>query len=104
MLANRTAGWPKIIPVVNGKPDAAVVEASRYIDAVNFATRVKAKEAIVTTGFIDEVCPPTSVYAAFNALPVENKKIINDLGKAHAPSAATEKEVIAAVRKHMGQP
>jgi cephalosporin-C deacetylase-like acetyl esterase len=69
--ANRVSGWPKIVPNgPDGKPDPAALQASRYFDCVNFATRAKCKGAAVTVGFIDTTCPPTSVYAAYNALTV----------------------------------
>lgn len=67
-VAQRIAGWPKIVPLdAKGKPNAKVLEAARYIDAMNFATRTKA-DAILSVGFIDGTCPPTSIYATFNNL------------------------------------
>ena len=36
-----------------------------YFDGVNLATRAKAK-ALFCTGLMDEVCPPSTVYAAYN--------------------------------------
>jgi cephalosporin-C deacetylase len=84
MLAGRISGWPKMVPVVDGKPDPAVLEASRYVDNVNFAARCKAETAVVSVGFVDGVCPPTSVYAAFNELPVKDKTIINVPGMGHS--------------------
>ena len=47
----------------------------------------KAKGAFVTVGFIDRTCPPTSVYAAYNNLPIP-KQIYNDLPTGHANSPA----------------
>jgi cephalosporin-C deacetylase-like acetyl esterase len=86
MLANRIAGWPKLVPNgPDGKPDAKVVEASRYVDAMNFATRTKAKGCFFTVGFIDGTCPPTSVYAAYNAVTIP-KQIYNDIPSGHANS------------------
>ena len=82
MVAGRIAGWPKIVPVVDGKPDAKVMEAARYFDDVNMATRTHAKGAYVTTGFIDTTCPPSTVYAAFNNLKIE-KHIWNDIEYGH---------------------
>lgn len=35
---------------------------------VNFATQAKCQGAALTVGYIDTACPPTSVYAAYNAL------------------------------------
>jgi cephalosporin-C deacetylase-like acetyl esterase len=67
-----------------------VLEAVRYFDNVNFAARTHAKEAVVTVGFIDTTCPPTGVYAAYNALPIR-KSIFNDVKSGHANSAGAVK-------------
>jgi cephalosporin-C deacetylase len=69
--ANRVNGWPKMVPLsADGTPDPVALETSRYVDAVNFAVRAQAKGAALTVGFIDVTCPPTSVYAAYNALSI----------------------------------
>ncbi|MCE9605490.1 MAG: alpha/beta fold hydrolase [Planctomycetia bacterium] len=74
-VVDRIAGWPKIVPLgADRKPDAKVLQAARYIDAMNFATRTKA-EGIVTVGFIDGTCPPTSIYATYNNLPGRKEMI-----------------------------
>lgn len=88
MLVNRISGWPKMVPVVDGKPDPKVLEASKYVDNVNFAARCKAETAIVSVGFVDGVCPPTSVYAAFNELPMKDKTILNAPGMGHSVDGA----------------
>jgi cephalosporin-C deacetylase len=36
-----------------------------YFDGVNFAARTKA-EALFSVGLMDEICPPSTVYAAYN--------------------------------------
>ncbi len=36
-----------------------------YFDGVNFSVRAKAK-ALFSTGLMDQVCPPSTVYAAYN--------------------------------------
>jgi hypothetical protein len=59
------------------KPSEQAVNAVRYYDAVNFAARTKA-QAFITVGFIDIVCPPTGVYAAYNQLSGK-KQIWNHL-------------------------
>ena len=101
MLAQRVAGWPKLVPVVDGKPDAKVLEAARYFDNVNFAARTKAKGAVVTTGFIDQTCPPTSVYAAYNALPLTTKSIYNDIPSGHASGPAASAALNAGIMAHL---
>lgn len=71
MAAQRIAGWPKLVALdASGTPIPASLQAARYFDAVNFATRARCQGAALTVGFIDTTCPPTSVYAAYNALPI----------------------------------
>lgn len=69
-VVGRINGWPKLVTHVEGKPVEAELQSARYFDNVNFATRAKCQGAAITVGFIDTVCPPTSVYAAYNALSV----------------------------------
>ncbi len=99
--ANRISGWPKIVPNdAEGKPNAAALQASRYFDNVNFAIRAKCKGAVVTVGFIDTTCPPTSVYAAYNALTMP-KEIHNDILSGHTSTPAASKFMQAAALKHV---
>jgi cephalosporin-C deacetylase-like acetyl esterase len=97
-VAGRIAGWPKLVPLgSDGKPDPKVLEAARYVDNVNFAARTHAKGCIVTVGFIDTTCPPSSVYTAYNALTIP-KSIHTDPLAAHtitpAAGAAMQKAVM----------
>jgi cephalosporin-C deacetylase len=94
---NRINGWPKLVPNgPEGKPDPKVQQAARYFDNVNFAARTKAKGAIVTVGFIDVTCPPSTVYAAYNALPI-SKRIHNDPLTGHTSTPAASATMTAAV-------
>jgi len=102
MLVNRIAGWPKIVPVVDGKPDMAVLEAYRYLDCMNFATRTKAAGCYFTVGFIDTTCPPTSIYATYNQLTIP-KEIYDDIPSGHSHSAAARDGMTKAVLKHVGK-
>lgn len=71
VAVGRINGWPKLVTLQpDGKPVEAELQTARYFDNVNFARRTKCQGAAVTVGFIDTVCPPTSVYAAYNALTV----------------------------------
>jgi cephalosporin-C deacetylase len=99
-LAGRIAGWPKFIPTVE-KPAPEVVAAVRYYDGVNFATLAKAP-GFFTVGFIDTTCPPTSVYAAYNALTTE-KGIFNDIPSGHTNSPAAGKAMREAVLRHFAK-
>ena len=98
---NRINGWPKIVPVVDGKPDSKIQDAVRYYDAVNFASRCKA-EAIMSVGFIDGTCPPTTCYAAYNQLKGK-KQIVNVPTMGHAAPAPVKDAFLKAVMKHAGR-
>jgi cephalosporin-C deacetylase-like acetyl esterase len=103
VVAGRVNGWPNMVPLnAEGKPEARVVEAVRYYDSMNFATRAKAG-GMVTVGFIDTTCPPTSVYAAYNALPGK-KEIFNDPPSTHAVSAKASEAMRNAILRHAGKP
>jgi len=103
MLVNRIAGWPKFVALDSaGKPEPASLETSRYIDAVNFASRSKAAGCALTVGFIDTICPPTSVYAAFNNINVP-KTIYDDIPSGHSQSREASAFMQAAVMKHVGK-
>jgi len=96
MLAGRVAGWPKLVPNgADGKPSPDVLEASRYFDSVNFATRVRVP-AFFVIGFIDQVTPPTAGYVAYNTLPGE-KEIYPAV---HSPHRL-EEPVLAVIRQHI---
>lgn len=68
-LKGRAGGWPHIFdknnaPVHNTK---AKLETVGYYDVVNFARQLKVP-GLYSWGFNDEVCPPTSMYAAYNVI------------------------------------
>ncbi|MEO2027954.1 MAG: acetylxylan esterase, partial [Fuerstiella sp.] len=100
--AGRINGWPKLVPNgPDGKPDPQILEASRYVDAVNFAARCKA-DAIMSVGFIDAVCPPSSCYAAYNVLS-GRKSVINEPLMGHAAPAHIQQAFFARVLQHVGR-
>lgn len=97
----RVNGWPRLVPRDDtGKPDPQIVEVARYFDAMNFATRTKA-EAVVSAGFIDNTCRPTSVYAAYNNLRGK-KRIINEPRMTHTtwPSFTEAQEALIEAHLH----
>lgn len=101
-VVNRVNGWPKLVPNGDdGKPEPAALQASRYVDAVNFAARCKA-DAIMSVGFIDVTCPPSSCYAAYNALLGE-KRMINEPKMGHNAPAHIHKAFFDRVLEHTKQ-
>jgi cephalosporin-C deacetylase len=61
-LHGRQMGYP-FFPSNNPK----VMETARYIDAVNFAPRIKAT-CLVAMGFTDNIAPPAGIWTAFNLI------------------------------------
>jgi cephalosporin-C deacetylase-like acetyl esterase len=98
-VIGRANGWPRLVPDVDGKPDPKVLQVARYFDCMNFASRAKA-EAVFSVGFIDTTCPPTSVYAAYNAIPGK-KQIINEPLMGHASSPRAGKANAEAIQRHI---
>lgn len=96
--AERINGWPKFI-ATGEQPPASITEAVRYYDAMNFATRAKAG-AVVTVGFIDTTCPPSSVYAAYNNLP-GRKSIHTDPDAGHTSTPKAGEAMRKAVQEHL---
>lgn len=70
-LHGRAGGWPHMFRATEGpnvhRDDPKKVATTSYYDVVNFARRVKAP-GFYLWGFNDEVCPPTSMYAAYNVI------------------------------------
>lgn len=53
---------------------SAVYSTLRYFDGMHHATRIQAP-VYVSTGLMDAVCPPSTVFAAYNHLPHADKAI-----------------------------
>lgn len=75
-----TGGWPHLFkPGADGKPGdqpvSTKLDTTRYYDTVNFARRLKAP-GFYAMGYNDQVTPPTSVYAAFNAIAAPKEIVV----------------------------
>ena len=87
LLADRAIGWPYW---VNNAKDEKRLAASRYFDAVNFATLVTCP-ALIAAGLLDTTARPTGICAAANNLSGIKEMIIlpNAAHQGdHAPFAA----------------
>ncbi|MBP5257604.1 MAG: acetylxylan esterase [Prevotella sp.] len=67
-LHKSACGWPHYFYNVE-KPDTKKVEGARYYDGVNFAKRIKNAKGWFSFGYNDDVVPPGSSYATYNAVP-----------------------------------
>lgn len=100
-VVGRTPGWPKMLkPNDDGSIDEKAKQELRYIDAMNFASRIQCPVQM-SVGFIDTTVPPATVYCAFNNVPVVDKTIVNQVTRGHGfpqPLIDAWDEV---VRKHI---
>lgn len=75
-VAGRMQGWPFLIPVRAGVADPAILTAARYVDGMNFATRITVP-ALVSTGLQDLTCPSSTTFAVYNALRGPRELVID---------------------------
>ena len=80
---NQKEGWPKLLKNRLAKVDPVKAkENSAYFDVANFARLIKCP-VVFSVGFIDTVCSPTSVYSAYNNVPVKDKTMLNGTRAEH---------------------
>lgn len=101
VLANkRTGGWPKLVKFdKDGNYDEKVLEASAYVDAANFASFIKCK-SVLSTGLRDNVCAPSSVFAAYSNINVKDKTIIINEESSHSVPKETYKKCYNIILEH----
>ncbi|MCC6287356.1 MAG: acetylxylan esterase [Chitinophagaceae bacterium] len=68
-LKGRAGGWPHLFDKSNiaFNNTKEKINTASYYDVVNFARQLKVP-GMYTLGFNDEVCPPTSMYSAYNVI------------------------------------
>jgi cephalosporin-C deacetylase-like acetyl esterase len=104
-LHGRAAGWPRPFHRwVPGQPSPhevpAEIAVTRYYDTVNFARRLKVP-GFYTWGYNDEVCAPTSLYAAYNVITAP-KQLAVTLELGHAYTQEQGDAVNAWLRRQLG--
>lgn len=65
-IHGRAGGWPHMMRGEDNRTPEKIATTS-YYDAVNFAKRVRVPTQVLL-GYNDETCPPTTVFAAYNAI------------------------------------
>jgi len=105
-LHGRASGWPHPFQPdgATGKPSLhatpAKIATAAYYDTVNFARRLKVP-GYYTWGYNDDVCPPTSTYAAFNVVTAP-KELGVTLELAHSYTPEQYDAISAWVGKFLG--
>lgn len=74
--AGRAGGWPHMFHYNDSSNYVdAKFETARYYDVVNFARQVS-QEGWYSWGYNDNVCPPTSMHAAYNVISAKKELLI----------------------------
>lgn len=75
-LHGRAGGWPHLFKEEkDGHRTPAKIRTAAYYDVVNFARRLKAP-GLYSWGWNDEICPPTSMHAAFNVVSAPKRLLL----------------------------
>ena len=74
---------------------AAVAETWSYYDCINFGDKIKCP-ILVNIGLNDDVCPPETGYAMFNALGSTEKKLYAYPGHGHDANGYTHEAIVEA--------
>lgn len=85
-LQKRSPGWPALCFCRPGTVDAqAASQTANYYDAANFARYIKVPVRVIC-GYVDTVCPPGSVYAAYNVIAAQDKMLLAEYDRGHNAS------------------
>lgn len=72
----------------SNNPDVATT--APYFDTVNFASRIRAR-CLVSMGFVDQICPPTTIWVAFNQI-AGPKEVVPLVDAPHNHQATDEQQ------------
>ena len=97
-MAGRADGYPHFSRT-SGMDTSEKIKTMAYYDVVNFARLVKA-HTYITWGYNDDVCPPTTSYAAYNVLTCPKEALITPINE-HWTSEVTERGHLDWILKHL---
>ncbi|MDQ8197072.1 acetylxylan esterase [Pelagicoccus enzymogenes] len=99
-LHDRAGGWPKMFNHERYRHED-MIATTAYYDGVNFAKRLTVPGSFAF-GYNDTVCPPTSMYSAYNVITAPKDLTIQvDMG--HGPSNAFRDETFQRILRIAGQ-
>jgi cephalosporin-C deacetylase len=70
----------------------AALDTLRYIDCALLARRITA-ECLLSTGLMDEVCPPSTVFAAYNQITATKDIAVHPFSGHDVPASHTERQI-----------
>ncbi|GAB4402566.1 MAG: acetylxylan esterase [Bacteroidia bacterium] len=101
-LQGRAGGWPHMFKHFDAQAHPRWQEVAAYYDVVNFARRVRVP-GWYSWGYNDNVCPPTSMYAAYNVIDAP-RELYLALETAHWTFPEQQERATAWLLRHLRQP
>ncbi|MFP9114554.1 acetylxylan esterase [Flavobacterium sp. RHBU_3] len=98
-LHGRAGGYPHMFNKVTGLDKPEIIKTLEYYDVVNFAKNIKVP-TFMTFGFNDDVCPPTTTYAAYNSLTCKRELLVTPINE-HWSSDTTKRAVLAWIKTQL---
>jgi cephalosporin-C deacetylase len=77
--------------------ESAAMDTLRYVDCALLAPRITA-ECLVSVGLMDDICPPSTVFAAYNAITAAKEIAVFQFGVHAVPPAHVEHQL-----RHLGR-
>lgn len=96
--AARADGYPHYSKM-QGMDTPEKIRTMAYYDVVNFARQITVP-TLMTWGYNDDVCPPTTSYAVYNTLTCEKEALITPINE-HWTSEDTERGHLAWIKRHL---
>ena len=78
--AGRAGGYPHLFTKFDGMDTPEKLTTLQYYDVVNFARDIQVP-VLMTWGYNDNVCPPTTSYIVYNLLKSEKKALITPVNE-----------------------
>lgn len=97
-VAGRADGYPHYSKMP-GMNTPEKMRTMAYYDVVNFARRITVP-TLMTWGYNDDVCPPTTSYAVYNTLACDKNALITPINE-HWTSEDTERGHLVWIKKHL---
>jgi cephalosporin-C deacetylase len=72
--------------------ESVALNTLRYVDCALLARRITA-DCLVSVGLMDDVCPPSTVFAAYNAITSAKEIAVFQFGKHAVPAAHAETQL-----------
>ncbi|MBI5093705.1 MAG: acetylxylan esterase [Candidatus Hydrogenedentes bacterium] len=97
----KAAPWTDLIVWFQNRPDQvdAAMRTLSYVELNNLTDRIQCP-TLVSVGLQDELCPPSTIFTAFNRIPVKEKQIDTFAFNGHQAYLNRETQ-IGWARKHL---